>query len=98
MTRHGRTVDLSPAQLPPLRPSPRLPDGSSGVLLPNSAALALHTYDSTLGDTPPDILGLTILVPTLIVWLLIVLKAVFLLQERGCVNNPGHNHNKSPNS
>ena len=55
-----------------------LPDGPSGVLLPCSTALALHTYDNTLGDTPPDILGLTILIPTLIVWLLIVLKATWL--------------------
>ena len=79
----------------PTRPSPRLPDGPSAVLQPCSAALALQIYDNTLGDTPPDILGLTILIPTLIVWVLIVL-AVFVLQERGCVNNPGHKHNKSP--
>ena len=59
---------------PPPRPSPRRPVGPSGVLLAGSAALALHTYDNTLGETPPDTLGLTILIP----------------RERGYVNNPGH--------
>ena len=63
---------------PPPRPLPRLPAGPSGVLLACSAALALHTYDNTLGDTPPDILGLKFLISTLIVWLLIVLKATWL--------------------
>ena len=72
----GQSVSLLPSHPP--RPSPRLPAGPSGVLLPWSAALALHTYDNTLNDTAPDILGLTILIPTLIVCLLIVLKATWL--------------------
>jgi hypothetical protein len=77
----SQTVDLAPAQPPP-RPSPRLPVAPSGVLLACSTSLALHTYDNTLGDTPPDTLGLTILIP----------------RERGCMTNPGHKHNKSPYS
>ena len=61
-------------------------------------ALALHTYDNTLCDMPPDILGLTILINTYSVASHCSEGnlAVFLLQERGCVNNPGHKHNKSP--
>ena len=71
----GQLISFLPV---PPSTSPCLPDGPCGVLLPCSAALALHTYDSTLGEMPPDILGLTILIPTLIVWLLIVLKATWL--------------------
>ena len=44
--------------------------------------LTIFSGDNTLGDTPPDILGLTIAIPTLIVLLLIVLKATFI----GCVS------------
>ena len=75
-------LEPCPPPRPPPRPSPCLPAGPFGVLLACSAALSLHTYDNTLGDSPPDTLGLTILIPS----------------ERGCVNNPGHKHNKSPYS
>ena len=54
------------------------PGHLSCTYIKDNLALGPNTFDNTIGDTPPDVLGLTILIPTLIVWLLIVLKATWL--------------------